>query len=383
MSFLNPQALFLLLAVPLVLLFHLFRAKRPVLQVATLRFWRAAHVEQEPSGALFKPLRANLLLLLQILAVLLITLALAEPLFTSAVRERPRVVLILDTSASMKATDTAGNRFLAARDDARRAVAELKAWQEAMLMEASSQPRVLVPFTDDHRALEDALAALQPTDRSGDMEAAIEMAGDLVGDGPPAEIRLFTDAAFPPIAQPSSEATSLKWHRVGRGSDNVGITKLEVRRRLTGTFEFEAFLTLTNFGPAPKNFSFRVLLDGALLYRQPIDLPGGVTRSIVVPFAHQGGGLLRAEIDPSDSLKADDVVHAVLPEAPRLEVLLVTRGNLWLEKAFRVIPQVRLQIVRPDVFVPGDRTADIVVLDGHSPDFLAPRSLLAGPLASP
>ena len=76
----------------------------------------------------------------------------------------------------MKATD---GRFAAAQNQAHDVLTELKAGQQAMLVEASFRPRVRVPFTDDHRELQEALAALQPSDAPGDLEAAITLASDL------------------------------------------------------------------------------------------------------------------------------------------------------------------------------------------------------------
>ena len=372
MSFVHPQAFLLLLAVPLVLLFHLFRARRVEVRVTTLRFWRARKQEREATYAVFRRLNANPLLFLQILAVLLVTLALAGPIVTSSSEGPARLVLIVDTSASMKAMDVPGGRFTVARDEALAVVAQLTSGQQAMLLEAALRPAVLVQFTDDQRMLEDALTALQPTDGPGNLETAIEMASELVRDGPPAELRVFTDGAFPRFALPEGETPRLRWHRVGRESNNVGITALEVRRSLTASSEYEVFLGLSNFSPDAKNFSFRLVLDGAQLYEQPLDLPGGVTRAFVVPFSHQTGGVLRIEIDPHDDLAVDDIAAAVLPEPQAVKVLLVTRGNPYLEKALRIMSQVRLESLVPELFVSGESDADVVVLDGLSPDFLPP-----------
>ena len=372
MSFVNPQAFFLLLTIPLILLFHLFRAERREVRVTTLRFWDPVSREREASGTYLRMPRLDLLLLLQVLAVLLITLALARPTVTSVVHGWPRIVLIIDTSASMKATDVPGGRFAAARDEAMAVVAGLKPHQQAMLLEASSRPAVLVPFTGDREVLTSALEALQPTDGPASLDQAIETASELVKDGLPAEIRLFTDASFPGIAPPKAGSPPLKWHTVGRRTENVGITTLEVRRTPSAGSDYQVYVAVSNFSPERKNFSFSLMLDGALLYEQQVSLPGEVTRSFVVPFTDEAGGVIRAEIDPHDDLMVDDVAYAVLPEPFPLKVLLVTRGNLFLEEALRAEAVVELETIIPELFVAGADGADVVVLDDMSLDSLPP-----------
>ena len=381
MTFANPVAFFVLLSVPLILFLHLFRVRRREVRVTTLRFWDATLREREAS-ALSRQLRLNLLLVLQVLALVALTLALARPAVTFRVSGYPRAVLILDTSASMKATDVPGGRFAAAQAQALEAVAGMPPGKQAMVLEASSRPIVLVPFTGDRRALRRAIEGMQPGDGSGRLEEAVAMALELGRTGPPAEIHLFSDAAFAPLQIPENGAPPLRWHVVGRRSDNVGITALEVRKSLYGAFEHQAFLALGNFATEPKSFALRLLLDGTPLAEQRVDLPPQVKRSFEIPFTLRGGGILRAEIGLQDDLQTDNHAHAVLPEPHALRVLLVTRGNFFLERALRVDPQVMLQVRTPEALLPESWKADVVVLDSYAPTTLpAGRYLLVQSLA--
>ncbi len=371
MTFANPIALFLLLSIPLILFLHLFQVRRREVRVATLRFWDAT-IRERATSALSRRLRLNLLLFLQILALVSLTLALARPTVTLRVSGYPRAVLILDTSASMKATDLPGGRFAAAQAQALETVAAMPPGKQAMVLEASSQPIVLVPFTEDRRVLRRAIEGMLPGDVSGRLEEAVGMALELGRTGPPAEIHLFTDAAFAPLQIPGGGAPPLRWHVVGRRSDNVGITALEVRKSLYGALEHQAFLALGNFAAEPKSFALRLLLDGVPLTEQRVDLPPQVRRSFVIPFTHRGGGILRAEIGLQDDLQTDNRAHVVLPEPHVLRVLLLTRGNFFLERALRVDPQVMLQVGAPETFPPESWEADVVVLDSYAPATLPP-----------
>ena len=103
MTFANPLAFLLLLSIPLILFFHLFRARRREVKIATLGFWDAS-LRERAANSLLRRLRLNLLLVLQILALLFLTLAIASPTLTFRVTGYPRAVLILDASASRPAT---------------------------------------------------------------------------------------------------------------------------------------------------------------------------------------------------------------------------------------------------------------------------------------
>jgi Mg-chelatase subunit ChlD len=375
MSIASPLAFLLLLFIPLILVFHMLHMRRPEVRVTTLRFWER-NDREDAAAASIRRLRPNLLMFLQILAVLLIILALARPTVTRVMTGYPRAVLVIDTSASMKATDVRGGRFAAAQASAAAFVASMPAGQQGMLFEASSRPRALVPFTRDRQALRRAIEALQPGDGSGRMDEAVSFASEVARRGPPFEVHLFTDAAFVPLGPRDDGSPPIRWHVVGRGSDNVGITALQTRKSLYGTFDYEAFAALSNFAAIAKSFTLRLTLDGVPLNEQPVVLPARTKRSFAIPFTHAGGGVLRAEIDLRDDLEADNHAHVVMPAPRPIRVLLVTRGNLFLEEALRSDRQIALQRAQPSAAPLESWRGDVIVLDNYAPAELPPGNYL-------
>src|SRR5207245_9088373 len=59
--------------------------------------------------------------------------------------------------------------------------------------------------------------------------------------------------------------------------------------------------------------------------------------------------------------------YAVLPPTRKINVRLVSPGNLFLEKVLRTDPQVSLEVRAPDQYAGGMAEADVVVLDSVSP----------------
>src|SRR5688572_5368089 len=117
MGFLAPAALFLAsLAIPIII-FYMLKLRRQPARVSSLFLWQQV-LEDRRANAPWQRLRRHLLLLLQLLILALLVMALARPYFTVQARVQGNVVLLLDASASMQATDVLPNRFEAARSAA-------------------------------------------------------------------------------------------------------------------------------------------------------------------------------------------------------------------------------------------------------------------------
>ena len=174
----------------LVALYFYDRSRRELV-VSTLRFWprRATY----PMTTRRKKLRQPWSLLLQLLAALLLLLAIADFRFLTGDAPPRRHVVILETSAAMGARNhDAVNDGLAAgtlMDVARRrAVAYLRAIPAAdsvMLIRCDANPALAVGFTTDREKLRDAIeqstAGWTAPHLAGALElarSALELAGE-------------------------------------------------------------------------------------------------------------------------------------------------------------------------------------------------------------
>ena len=366
MNFLSPFALLLgTLAVPLLLLYFL-KVRRRQMPVSSLLLWQAALRDREAS-TFFQRLQRDPLLILQILALLALTVALARPAVTVMGQGAKRVVIVMDTSASMKATDVSPSRFGQAQRAALGLLGRLGEGAEVMVVEAGVQPKVVVPFTREHDRVASALRSMEGHDLPNRLAEGLRTARALVGADPRAEIHVFTDGAHPEAAQAQGDDVRVRWTGVGRRSHNVGITSLAVRRNYFGTYNSQAFFSVGNFSSERQSFSLRLTLDDETLTERTLTLDPQVRRAIVVPFSEQRGGVLKLKLDVSDDLDADNVAYAVIPAPRTLSVLLVSPGNLFLEKVLHTDPQVKLEVRKPDAYQGGMEGFDVVVVDSVSP----------------
>ncbi|HZH98069.1 MAG TPA: BatA and WFA domain-containing protein, partial [Fimbriimonadaceae bacterium] len=110
-TFANAGALLWL--IPLagaIILLYLLKMRRKDLRVPATFLWPAMTYEVR-ANSLFQRLRFSWLMILQLLAICLIILGLARPQIRQAGLGGEVTVIVLDTSASMSATDVTPSRF--------------------------------------------------------------------------------------------------------------------------------------------------------------------------------------------------------------------------------------------------------------------------------
>ena len=97
-----------------------------------------------------------------LLALVVLVLAFAQPAMAMRTpRDRATILLTLDTSASMSATDVSPSRLQAAEDQAKKFVSKLPKGIQVGLVTFDGNARLLVPPTTDTAPVLDALSSLE------------------------------------------------------------------------------------------------------------------------------------------------------------------------------------------------------------------------------
>ncbi|OBJ55197.1 VWA domain-containing protein [Mycobacterium asiaticum] len=176
-----------------------------VLQLARQRrMLRFANMELLESVAPKRPSRwRHVPAILLALSLVLFTVAMAGPTNDVRIpRNRAVVMLVIDVSQSMRATDVEPNRMVAAQEAAKQFADELTPGINLGLIAYAGTATVLVSPTTNREATKAALDKLQFADRTATGEGiftalqAIATVGAVIGGGdtpPPARIVLFSD----------------------------------------------------------------------------------------------------------------------------------------------------------------------------------------------
>jgi Ca-activated chloride channel family protein len=380
MSLFSPDNLLWLLpfAGTLVLLYFL-KPRLRNLEVPSIYLWRAL-MQSTRSDKPFQKLKISALLLFQLLALLLLIFILSRPFSAPHSLSRSIYVLVLDQSASMKATDVRPDRYAAACWAAEQFIKNnLKPGDKAALVGAQSSPVLLCPTTEDKSELLNAINSSRASDTALDMPSAMTFAHNTArsADG----IIVFGDGTWSSDldGQIISRAIS-PVHLVSVGksnSVNAGIVELSERSdEAHPSAPPNLLVTVDRYNSTASGLS--ITLNNKTLLSTA--LPAG-TGSITKDFpiaALRGGGLVTARLTgmEHDDLRADDVSSLVVRPDRSRKVLLVTDGNSYLERALALLPNVQLYEEKTVDYSNPTESFDLTVYDGWLPPSLPPGAAL-------
>jgi hypothetical protein len=370
MTFLAPMAGIIgaAVAVPLLLALYLLKLRRRPIRVSSTLLWEQAAQDLQVNVPL-RMLRWSWLLLLHLVTLACFLLAVARPAMGEGGVIGERVVIIIDRSASMNATDLPPaspegpprSRLDAAKRRANELIDAIGrsgaggARPRCLVMSMAATPRALTAFTPDLRALREAVDAISPTDQPDDLAAALRLidamtveasAGDdglaakptvyLITDGvviPPTPLQrrglnpIVLNVAPLPVTEPLDPRI-----------DNVGIVAVSAVYDIDDQEVIRVFARLINSGQTDVMLATRCTVDG--------QLPSGGVGSVKVPGATlDADGLtvpgeaaaifsirpspstqartLLVSISRPDTLAADDAAGIVISPLWRPRVLVV------------------------------------------------------------
>ncbi|MGE3269773.1 MAG: BatA and WFA domain-containing protein, partial [Chloroflexota bacterium] len=394
MNFLAPLGLALGVLIPVLILFYLLKVRRQEFEVGSTYLWQdllrdlAAH---EP----WQRFHWSILLALQLLLVGLLVFAIARPFYVAQAEEVVHAVLVLDAGASMQATDVDPNRFEAAKRAAKETVRNMAEGSRGTVILAADQPRVLAPSTTDRAALDRAIDSAQVTYGRTDIGQALALASSLgsgtaASDGSRARLRVFlyTDGAFPSVSGTEADNLDIRLVQVGASSQNQGITALSARADPLNANQYQVFARVRNYADAEYRGTLSLVVDGNLSESREVTLPadGSDPASAEYVFSDLpiGARTVEARLDGTDVYPVDNSAYTVLDVGRRSEILLVSNGNVFLEKVLSLLPAGEVSRVQPRRYLAVDVDEyDVVIFDGYVPDVL-PRgnALIVNPTES-
>jgi hypothetical protein len=385
--FTTPLALLGLLFIPAVVAMYLLKLRRDETIVPSTLLWSRLISDVE-ANAPWQRLRRSLLLLLQLLLVAILALLAARPFLERPAGLARDVVLVLDTSASMAATDVLPNRLEAAKAAALDALRDLPTGGKVTVVTGDRTARIVVNDTADLGRVRQALDGIEPTSAAGDLGDALELAGKLAARSGDAQILVGTDGALA-TAPDGSVGAPIKVLQVGRSHKNQAIVALAVRTAPSAVTH-SVFVSVANLDLEDASRRLELWGDGALLEVRDLRLDAQARSDVVIDDIPPGVASLEVRLlgsDPAitaapDDLATDDRAWAVVPPTLNRLILLVGAGDPYLETALSYLPNVELFGVSLDEYGPATertdgRPWDLVIFEGPLPDELPRTPILA------
>jgi len=382
--------------VPLLLLLYFLKLKRRELLISSTLLWKRA-VQDLQVNAPFQRLRRNILLLLQLLALLAIVLGLGGPMLFLDRGPVRRYVILIDRSASMSATDVKPTRLEQAKRQAKQFVRSLfdrtafsfgSRPDQVMVVAFDRHAKVMCNFTSEVQQLFAAIDAIQPGDGPSLLHEAILVGQAFAvsddsrmssrGAEGSAKLVLFSDGQIQDLDRIIAGAGELVFHCIGHSGANVAITAMNARRSYENPEQVQVFGSVANYADEPVSCDVHLSLNGDVVAVKTVTIPPCET---VRGSRHMRPGVVavdfvlncpqRAIIELrhgyEDPFAADDAAWAVVGEPSALSVLLVTGGNFVLESALRSCPVAEVIVRDPNDSAVGELLQagryDVIVLD--------------------
>jgi hypothetical protein len=398
-----PAAVVMFCIPPLIILLYFLRLKRKPVPVPSTFLWKKS-VEDLHVNRLMQWLRRNVLLLLQLLAILVMIYGVLGPRLHGAVFGGRHYILMIDNSASMSATDVPPSRLEWAKAEALKEIDAATDADVGMVIVFSDVAEIRQSYTSNRAALRRAVEAVRPTQRTTRLDEALALAASLANparttddiaaapadpepgkertyvaaEGLQADVHLYSDGKFPPVPDFALANLNLSFHvppapSVEGSSDNVAVIRFDAERDPDDPTTVIARAAVRNFKRDDADVRPRVeLLQGTRLVatydeddfrrdqrRRPIPARGerpDLTFTIAdVP--ENADLVLHLKLDGNaDALPLDDEAWVVLGVIRKARVLIVGPPNPRLRDFFDAPSTKKIAEVTylpPDVLQPG------------------------------
>lgn len=356
-----------------VTVLYLLKLRRRQVEVPFVHLWHEVLAEKQTTR-LFSALKRILSWLLALAVVAMLALAMGDPRQAGASADARTTVVLVDTSASMRATDVLPDRLGRAREEVERLIEGLGGEDSMLLasMDAATVP--LGPLTTEPRVLREALDRIAPTDLAADFGRGLRFAHDVLRGRPRPRVIVVSDGV---LGDPGAAAQRLRdagvetdWIRIGEGGPNVAITAFSVRRYPLDVSRSEVLVELWNPGEAPASIELTLLGDGQPIDVQRLRIEGGERLRRFFTDVSGADRTLEASARLADGTRdaqpADDRAYARLPERRRARVQAVTDGNLYLSAALLLDEYLEVVEVTPAQY-PAEGRFDVTIFDGWVP----------------
>lgn len=289
-----------------VLLYYFFRKRYETTTISSTLFWEQSMQETRVSPYL-KNLQRNALFYLQMAALLLIVFILLGPYLTKEEAVGGHTILIVDTSATMLASNE-GTSLFARNQEAMKELVASRPGEPITIMTTGKEPIVVMREETDGEAIMNAIDKLTVTYEHEYMERAIEFAKSITTTG--AAIHIYTDSLDQATFSEGESAIAWTIHGDENPKINVFIDKFGAVKTPEGT---EAIIRITNDSDDTQIGAVHIkdLQTGNLLIAETFSIEG--EEEVLLSFKElPESKLLSAEIVVEDDYEVDNTAYVLL-----------------------------------------------------------------------
>ena len=364
----------LLLFVPGLILLYILKQNASEQQVSSVSLWREAFKNLQARKP-WEKFKKSILFFLQLMILLLLIFLLASPYLKKGGKAQGHIIIGIDVSGSMKGLyDDEESRLMAAKARAKAYVEQSTGNNVFSVVSIGNTSQILLTVSKDTIKVKNTIAHLEATDAMADMSSGINLLRTLASRQEGCQVVLFTDSDvdiqdLPATVVDLSPVTK-------KAKSNVAVDYLN--HTITEDGRADILAHITNYGSDAVSGELNLYMEDELLQVQEYTLEAGESKGIYFESLSQAKTaqaaknkkVLRCEKNEPDAIAADDEAWDFLDAKEQKKVLLVTKQNVFLEKAVNTVPQVTLQKAGNIKQVDDATEYDLYIYDGVAPEQL-------------
>ena len=374
MTFSNLWPLGFLILIPIIVLLYILKQKVKDQPFSSALLWREIYKNLEARTP-FEKLKHNILMYLQILAMLFLIFALMAPVIRNGGFVSRNTVIVIDTSASMETAYNGGKSRL------EEAISRAKSYidgvnDSGMITVVSCDDSAQIIYQgQDKSTAKRRIASLKTAMVSGTLDAATGMVGSLVSGLENVDVICYTDSEFDysglkrnydrislfvESIYSSEENLSVDYVNYAITADDILNASDETENasdsapkgdQKKDTEYIEAICKVTNHGEKEETSDVSLYLDNDIVDVQTVNVKAKESETVYfsrVKLPKEWAGkietdgskkdslknpVLRAELSKKDSLTADNISSVAVTHESDRKILLISKGNVFMEKA--------------------------------------------------
>lgn len=375
MQFVNLLPFSLLILIPGIILLYVLKQKSEDKDISSLYLWRETYKNIEVSSP-WERLKNNLLMYIQIAVILGIILALAGPYLANSQAGSKNMVLVFDNSGSMNTVYTdKKSRLETAKEQALDYVEKWNGNVNVTLLSCNQNSKVILSGCSDTNKIKEAIYNISPTDVAGNLEPAVSMVESMAEQWDGYEALFFTDNSINlgkvkgNVVDISSEGNNAAVDYVSYdyGKDGSISVVSKVTNYGTEITSSDVNLYFNDKMVGIENSGELAPGESTVIYFEPV-----TTKD----YENKGTIVIRAEWDQKDALENDNTAYTIIRENDEQKVLLISKQNVFLEKAISTLENVTLYKANSMEEAKGSGKYDLYIFDSIMPEEIPDGNLL-------
>jgi len=316
----------------------MLKLQRQKHEVSSILLWQMV-LQDRQANRPWQKLKRNLLLIVQLVILAMLVFALIQPAVPGKAISNAQVIVILDATASMQATDVSPSRFDAAKKEIQSIIDDLLSSSELTMIQASAEPVVLLAHSHDKIEMREVVESAVVGYGEANWRAVFALANASItvpdhlvvllsdGDFPEDDISLYTD--------------QFQYRQIGSSDNNIGVDAFSISPAQSGS---ELFIKIRNYGDSTRSALLSIFQDGELLQTKNIEIAPHENYTEVIKDLPVGIQTYTARLsgvagdDLLDDYSLDDQAYIAYHPSESKRILLVSKGNFFLEQFLSILP---------------------------------------------